>query len=434
MLFQAFCAIGLAWQVVHLANSYFEYNVLTALILETPLRQDVKSLSFCGYYPDLVKQRSNSKTQKDYRVQSNLTLAQILERSPPVTQIFDKCYVRSGHSFVNKSNLECTEFFIVEKFFHQSFVCYMFSTKSFKPNFRTDTASFAINFPGAMYSIELDYKLFANVTQLKAILTSGRYPEQSSAFTPVITRSFDIDSNSFQDSMFRIRSYSVSNLRLPSPYVTKCRNYQAEGYNQVRGCINSCLEKKTLQQLNRIHFSPISVKPVDVKPIGIADMANSTFRSILSVIDTLCEDKCSRQDCNQMYSVTMVEASPTEEKLILSAEVTRDVSYQLICRPYLKLNDFVLYVSSCFGTWLGLSLMSFNIFALLDRTSSSRMRVNSVLKPDLIETAKTISNINGQLQVLMSEVALIKYQADLQSVRGLQKRPVQTRLLFRAYH
>lgn len=347
-----------------LSSEYLSYKTVTKLAIEVPLEVATPIVSFCPRYLDIFDYSRYNKDMntsiepnllrlsKIIHLQSLFTIADIFNYTPPIAHMFATCYIRQQHSYSYDTHRgqDCHSVFKVEKFYHQEFVCFMFTVKNLdRVHFKK--SAFAINFPGVFYIVELNLDLFGQVNFIKAIINRSFLPERSSAFAPVFIRKFPSKRDA-KFNYFRINYYMVTQIRLPYPYSTDCIDYSKQfGLKSSDNCFNLCLYNKTVARFDLVPFSTVNLDPVNLKHINYYHFQNMTFRSLYHSTEMECEEKCRRLDCNATYSVTQVISEPFEKYFRFSADTPRESSFLIVYSPQVDMNEFLVFLLSCMGSW-----------------------------------------------------------------------------------
>ena len=88
------------------------------------------------------------------------------------------------------------------------------------------------------------------------------------------------------------------------------------------------------------------------------NLFNETARKLLVTFEKVCDQVCSMPNCEDDVTVTSLYAqNPFARGLSFRVYLPRSANVRVIFKPRLILLDYVTLVLSCFGTWLGLSVL-----------------------------------------------------------------------------
>lgn len=255
------------------------------------------------------------------------------------------------------------------------------------------------------YTVGLSLEQLNRSRILRAIIHDHvGYPAKSIKFAPEIHRHKLITYNDFA------LSYSiVKNKRLPDPYPTRCSNYN--GLRQDV-CNADCLNMITVTHLQKYPFTRIIPEKLDIDfnysfgHINSNDLLNRTLRDMFRSFELECAAKCFRPDCNDTIKVTFNHAiNVRNDSLSFRVDLPRGSNFYITFTPTMVLIDYVTLMLSCFGTWLGVSVYSFNpvnLIKLIRRRRSARKAECNNAKFSFIFTQLAITNNRlEQLQMLM---------------------------------
>lgn len=111
-------------------------------------------------------------------------------------------------------------------------------------------------------------------------------------------------------------------------------------------------------------------KDLDLKVIDAIDINNLTTMSKLSQLEMDCEKNCRWPDCVTSYYETQLHSAPLDGKSIyFRVDAPRTVFSSSVDYPKILLSEFVIYLFSCFGTWLGVAVIDFNPIQIAKKLS-----------------------------------------------------------------
>jgi hypothetical protein len=361
---------GFCYQIYDLCDSYFKYE--TSSLLEIDINDDLYApdLSLCMRYVDILSMDLSYEerhTKLGIRsVQRNLTIEQIFGLTPKPSELLSECFHRKPGSYqINelKTNSQCRMVFNITKFYLQEYICYRFHIKGgeLKQNsYSYKHIAFSLSYSGLFFGVSLNQSVIQESNQCKIIVhESDTYPVDSAAYAPFFYRR--INDNESKYDMIKA-DYAITEIDLlPPPYDTGCDNYTKDG-EMKKFCINRCVKNKAFDSFGKAAFTVVEDQPVDLKHISGEDLENETLESEIKAIEKGCDSECFRPACSVEYSTTRIQKEERGVDSLFSLIVTSPGSPSVTVRsvPRQSFRDFAIYVTSTFGTWFGLSVMSFN--------------------------------------------------------------------------
>lgn len=313
--------------------------------------------------------KTSSFTADMQIIQQTVTIKDIFDFTPQVDdKLFLECQARvpGDYEYFKMLGEGCFEFFNVTTFYLQEYLCYRFHYKGAEnKTFNYGKLAYSLGHPGMIFSVSFDLDTFKSVDQLKAVVHSYKaLPFKSSAFSPTFGRNYNASTGTAEFNSFGLTYSILTNRRLPAPYTTNCIDYVLLGYTSSNDCIKQCLTNKTLDSFQKLPFSTIVPEALDYKHITSADITNDTFSRLLNKFESDCRINCIQDDCEEGYTITRVTIEPAEDRLTFTVNVPREPSFTITFHAKLSITEYLIYIFSCFGTWFGISLISFNPFQL----------------------------------------------------------------------
>lgn len=370
--FNALCLMGFLYQVEMISYSFFKYETVTRI--DNKVREEVEApnLALCFRYIDIMdfkrlRKETNivMKPAKELddisENQSKLTVQQILEYSPPSDKCMNWCLYRYDDSVRTdslNSHEECAVHWNVDKFYTQEFVCYRFS-KKVNDNYILEVVAHSLQFSHTLFGIGL-IKEFNAAGALLAIVYYGTFPFVSRDYTSLTTRVKGVGPiNKYYLTFFRTNFF-----KQPAPYDSMC--VPGIKFEDKYKCMRDCLNKN-LTNIGRVPFSEILDKNWPYKHINVGDLKNETIFELVNDSNKKCLDKCEFITCAGDFTSTYLTGS-SDTTLKTTSYLVRIPQAPLVImrsHPKLVLQDFFVYLCSCFGIWFGISLYHFNPFPKL---------------------------------------------------------------------
>ena len=412
--FIALCIMGFVFQVYNIGNNYFKYLTATTTDIKMPLKLRTPAVSLCVRYGDVIKGKDGkwTYTMNDtermehlLHLQTTMTLKNIFEMTPPTENLLTSCLQRKQGSYraIEYNASECGPLFKISKYFIMEFICYRFEpfdwTPQDSPFYSYQNIAFSLGFAGLFYGLVLNYDSMEGINFFKIVAhSSDNMPYDSLAFAPTLYRIADGEPK--YNNIKIVYSFLKIQL-LPPPYVTNCRVYKSEGSGGGKKvCIDECI-KKGLNELNgKLPFNKIENMTLDQEIVTDLDLENDTFVHQLQEIEDDCTKVCVQPACKKRFYLGVLEKeeSSGEQKFTLQVNAPNLPLFSVRHRELITASGFFVYISSCFGIWFGLSVLSF-------RPNTLWQEVNNLLGRETKKECRYCDPVN---QFLKQEIALLR--------------------------
>lgn len=223
---------------------------------------------------------------------------------------------------------------------------------------------------GKIYRIGLDNKLFSNAVHITTTVFEGfkgNLPTLSRLYSKYHRRKFrnGISSETRFENTYSIFEYKS----LPAPYETRC---STESQFTCNSRCHISLMEKHLQTLPINWLYPedraqvrdsVYMGNYDFPFMKLGDYANETLYKLHSKFYDECSSLCRTDSCRRtVYSTTVLAVVATwyPELLEFGIHLPLTQTTTIEFKALFPLMDYIIYVTSCFGTWLGLSVFNLN--------------------------------------------------------------------------
>lgn len=136
-------------------------------------------------------------------------------------------------------------------------------------------------------------------------------------------------------------------------------------------CYSHCVRNGTLTKFNKLPFTSIVVdgdQEANHFHVSTNDVYNDTFGDLLNEIQYRCYLKCKAPDCETTYYVTKALPRPLYRRAVgVRLMAPREPTTNVANSPKMEFVEYVIFVLSSLGTWLGLSVFDLNKIARLVR-------------------------------------------------------------------
>jgi len=334
-------------------------------------------VSICFRYvdildPEFVANKLGDQTDQE-TIDQDITLSELFEHTPPSEELLTGALARSVINYTVQilDQKEALKFFEISRYQTLIWMCYRFQPR-IKSEFIYRSVASASSYVGMIYSIfiRLDKKYLKKpILMMPMVHTHNEYPTVSFLYAPHEGILIDDDR---KVNLWRLNSYLLDNHYLKHPYETDCYDYEERLGTDQPQLISDCRVKATINRLKMIPFSEFkiehkfefnsSMKITD--PITRFDDGNigHEVRNIRSE----CRRLYRKPDCDQCFHITQIESREYWPINDWRFSVRRPLN-PTITTVYQPLQDFYtfsLLVLSCFGVWLGSSLMDLNLVVL----------------------------------------------------------------------
>ena len=422
--------VGCSYQMIGMSRQYFiTGTTITIDIVDSILSPD---LSVCIRYTDIIdlpltpQQRLNTTLIRS--IQRDLTIDQMFRLTPSEDKIIKSCFHRRPGSYrvIELNNAtDCYQVFNVSKFYTQEYMCYRFhiigGDNETSMTFNYSKITFSLTHAGLFFGIHLDSTIIPEANLIKFVLHE--------------TLTFPLDTIAFSSSIFLkvngTNKYDTIKLdydlieifRFHPPYDTNCRTY-AEYEEMRKLCINNCLKEHIIFKMQKLPFTVCENQSLNIQPIDDKDIENEFFSRRLNYYESKCMKQCGQQACEEEFYTTYIqkEEHGTTNELTVLVQATTTASIRIDNSVLIPFHEFVVYVTSCVGTWLGMSMMSFNPVAISRLLHSRKKKETSSLfaKRKLIATCVKCRLL---FLLLMQEIDLTR--------KSVSQGTLEQQLLFR---
>lgn len=420
------CVAGLLLQATQLTNDYLRYETASKIHVEFSEFIDPPLISVCTLVGEIidVENAVKSKLKFDHVWQfhadvfNNITLRQMFEMTPTADDVLINCGARLPGRYVFQlfGRSMCYNIFRMKRYFMQERICYMADLNTTdKYNFAQ--VSQAAMFSGAAYVLGLNTTLFDRATFVWNIVHPAGVPHTSRYSAGDIRRKVR-DSKDSENTYFRYTYSEFVYKLLPLPYETACGTNQGlSGFE----CRQQCMNKGLLERIGSLPTSWIieedSAIDLNQKLLTAQDLAtNETKLNEYLTVESECNKKCPNPECEYSLYHTELWSLENREQAIIGIRVmlplfpTTSITYV----PKYELNDFLLLLLSCMGTWLGISLFDFNPAKLCN--SSKKCDCNDNLRRLSLKCqtlAHEANDTRSEMEEFREEMKRLRAKIDL---------------------
>ena len=294
------------------------------------------------------------KTFEQYlRYLSKLTIKDILELTPPASEVIHGCTIRLGKTFnptvLDKSN--CKQYFNVTKSVISEKICYTFIPRFEENGFSVGNIATSFTHTGAVYHINAGPSISNSYYASFISVDNGNVEDflHSRLF-----QANTANGKTFNQSRIIVFGDSLEIKRLPPPFDTECTpNHDREI------CYEKCLVKK-FKLLDRLPWSGFHSQKMDIKMLTPIELFNKTISGYVGQSFEECHSLCKlKTECFTQFSRTTIVESPART-FYLTSVLPSQPQISVFAISTLTLIEYIVQMGSCFGMWFGMSIISIN--------------------------------------------------------------------------
>lgn len=371
-VFNILCILGCSYQLSNLFTEYLRYDSITKVKFYSPKYVSFSVLHFCFRYLDDainwtgLEERYGNKyphvTDEDEDNWLNImTIKDIFDLTPNAE--IGSCSYRSppGHRVISHGEDDCS-IFKLSKYVVQQYVCYVIETPGMKRKMEFKYIYSSLTMERMLFEFKYFGKL-ADATKIRPTLTLDQYPYLSNQYSPGYYLAKD------EDSSLLISCSLFRNLFLGYPFDSFACSANISDYFL---CFESCMKNMSMTHINRLPYSVHHREPIDAKLISRTLIKNDSVQEFLSDWSVKCRSSCPQRPCKYSYCLTSGHVDDVIKGTdghrmgsSIRVETTTfpdvDVSYL----AFMTLLDLFTYVSSSFGIWFGMVIITLNPVKLL---------------------------------------------------------------------
>lgn len=424
------CSIGLIIQLINIGERYFKYLSRSNIAVWVTESTTAPLLSTCwdiGYILDTEKAINMSKNDitgnlmEYYRRIDIMTATDMFSTTPDVDKVFNEtrgCSIRIPKDFAAEypypNGSKCRNIFNITKYIQRGLMCYKFNASIIDKSSELTTYEYALSpqAPGLIYKIFLNNTIFGDVKYSAAILHSHKTSRlHDSVFSAV---------NFYERDMELAMSYLTMDItfsefvikRLPYPYDTNC--VTIDGYKTSDDKILERLRNDTIKYMGRAHsMSAITDLSLDVPALSAGSFRNkSILKQFMEIYNNMSGWS---YDCLINYYVTSVYTS-NGNIVTISVFMPQDPKTIIHHKPQEDLIDFLMYITSSFGIWLGVSVLS--IFELVrniiskkfpSKRKTTRVDTRIFREHSIHSLLRENNNLKLRMNLIQNDLFMVKY-------------------------
>ena len=372
--------MGFVYQLSEISIEYFAYKTSTKVALQLEHKFINPSIIICSRYTDIIDRTNYKKygihskaryiTSEHLSDMSKLTIKDIFELTPDTNNTMIACQFRTNVYNMDSYNRDvCYSMFNVTKYQEGSFICYQFQTRIPDNQLNCEQAALSFHSYNELYGIQL-HPRFLLSNRIKLISFIPDVGHNSLFNLPIISRRFysplvrygsgTADTSIANYIALSGEVYSIK--RLKKPYDTACmRNHKDTEYVCRRKCNIASFKSHDIFPPNELTTKPLPLKHSKT----VITSLNTTLLRDIKMKNQKCMRACNGHSmCEDWYTVTLANLSPVRyfDTISISSVCSKKPAVIIQYLPKVVLMDFIMYISSSFGIWFGISILSINPF------------------------------------------------------------------------
>lgn len=393
------CLVGALLQMYQILNNYLKYEMMSEVNFFKEDFVRPPAFSICFSYVELIdfSGLNTNDTQIDVdfwnnitsnkerevisdHLQQQLTIKQIFDRTPNLTDLLINGWVRRANSYeVNYDNFEDMK---SVKYVKDDLVCYAISHAGQNGSSRSDNfhlRSHHITYgqePGTQMMVTLDRSKVNHVSKAVAYLHPFDQLPRGDADFP-----FNYISNEEAKLFTKASSYigltyqKININLLPAPYGSGCHNYSHRNPGQFGWtldekkrvtfeseyhCIHYCLRYRTLKFFNETSFTSTFGDALDIQIMTKHSIYQSMEKEVnFDRIFDSCQNSCSGKSCvKSIFMPALVAVRESDEVTFMIYDMA-GLETTATFKPKILLVELLVQVLSVSGVWLGVSCVDF---------------------------------------------------------------------------
>lgn len=361
--FLCVCVIGFITQSSYLTKDYLEYKTMPKISIKFPQSVIPPYVSFCPRASEVVSQelRNHGRTLSE-DMMDNLTMQQIMQMSPKVEDVLSKCQFRlprSVHLVWLQNNSMCNQMFALSRFFTFDSICYRIGLKS-NEQYNFELVSNANEARGVVYALYFNRTLLGRSKHVTIIFGSDKYPYVSRFYS--YTLRFNMDGDYIAHNHILYSFGEIVSYLLPHPYVTNCgvNNGLTESI-----CKKKCLMKNVFEKLNLVAVNWIvneNDEHLDRMVLTAKLLRNESIANEFVAITQRCAKLCHKPVCTRrIFDADYLDSSRYDQDYVrLRVLLPQYPTITTRHEASFVLNDYIMLLMACLGTWLGVSMADLN--------------------------------------------------------------------------
>lgn len=363
------CLGGTLWQLTSICQEYFSYAVVSEVSLLKVYDIEPPALSLCLPYLEMIGIEKFNYTTKDdklfdreklaQQIQETYSISTLFSLTPDITNLITMSWIRKTKSYDVDTDISK---FMIKKYIRDQYVCYRFShidqsTSGFI--YRSHHIQYGRK-RGAIMGIRLNKTLLVSLIINRAIVylhPVEMYPRGDRDYALHLISESNVFAET--DTLWAISWTKVTQILLPPPFATGCRDNKELGYENKEHCQHSCVAKKAINKYGKSLFTLSQDKPNGYTVLSKMSLLKN--RSLeLEVDDWIeeCNSTCWGHNCVKVNFCPLVTSTMNDQESVgFQIFDQNGPETRIVFIEKLSFVGFLVYILSIVGVWLGLSCL-----------------------------------------------------------------------------
>ena len=344
---------------------FFRFQTTSKMAYDVKEVEHYQTIVFCSRWTDVIDRRHYKQhgispqrpisIEGVYSELSALKIKDIFNLTPKEEDFLKGCWIRpevlEWPGNMNRS--ECNRIFRVSKSVNGEAVCYSTSLRKKTTYSVGDIASY-LTHANTVYNLFVTSPLVTKSVRVH-LITHFEDEYYKDPFYSRIFQSHAANENGFASIGFLVYGQTIEIQRLPPPFDTQC----LVGHDR-QICYEKCLKDRFLK-MNRIPWSSYIHEPLEFKLFTYTDYENKSKALLAQNSMEDCHRLCKiKSACFNGFTITSVQELSSTDVFYLSSMLPNGPHIHLLSVPFMTIVEYVVHIGSCFGTWLGISIISLN--------------------------------------------------------------------------
>lgn len=380
------CILGCYFQLETTLSTYLHYQTITETRTFIPDILFEPDLSLCIRYADIV----GIKEKDIYN--HNLTLKEIFDKSYPPERLISDCYfrIKPRQMVQNFRNEKCLEYFNIQKYFTQEYICYKIAPVHQGLPYRSYTSS--LWYPGTIYWISPREEVARKIEFVKPFVHSPGLPLISAQFARYFHR------RSKNESSFLI-TFAINHFHhLGYPY----NSFKCSKPGDHARCQANCTTYLSLQKFGKLFYDVVFAEPLNHQILSGQDVKIEGVMDKVQHIHEYCDSVCNIRDCEGNYTLSTVSVS-MKDRFFIKVFSPNSPDIEKTSVPKVTNLDLVVYVMSALGTWFGFVVIDIDLMKHITSFGSCYKKLFHHCKMKFMKVCPDIESSNI---VLLNQIEL----------------------------
>lgn len=364
------CLGGTLWQLTSICQEYFSYAVVSEVSLLKVYDIEPPAFSLCLPYLEMIgPEKVNISTEEfdktdremlAQKIQETYTVSQLFSLTPDIQHFITTCWVRKVKSYdvdfdQNK--------FMIKKYIRDQYVCYRFCHIDQETSNGFIYRSHHIQYGrkrGAIMGVRLNKTFLVNLRINRAIVylhPVEMYPRGDRDYALHLISEGNVFAES--DTIWAISWTKVTQILLPPPFATGCRNNRELGFENKEHCQHLCVANKAINKYGKSLFTLSQDTPNGYTVLSKMSLLKN--RSLeLEVDDWIeeCNSTCWGHNCVKVNFCPLVTSTMNDADSVgFQIFDQNGPETRIVFVAKLSFVGFLVYILSIVGVWLGLSCL-----------------------------------------------------------------------------